>query len=248
MSVYFSAVKNEFLKLLYKKKFTVFLIIQIGVCLIFALIQSIVVRVSDGYLTYGFINMPILLLNIFIQFYIPLVIFMASSDLYATEASDGSLRAALMRPVSRFKVFLSKANAVMLMAVIYMVALFLTATIMQLALGAGMSGFWKSFGSYVLDLIPLMVVVLMAAFLNQLTKSGTLSMLMSIFIYIVLCVVGIFIPQMSGLLFTGYTQWHNLWIGNTIPFGAMAAKVGLLLGYATVFLSSGYYLFDRKDM
>jgi ABC-2 type transport system permease protein len=248
MRLYISAAKNEFSKLLSKRKFIVFFILEMAVVAIAALIQSLIVRVSEGNVGYNLINTPLIMLSFFTYGYIPLIIFMAASDLFASEFHDGSIRATLMRPISRFKLFIAKASAVMLMAIIYLAALFLVTVLTDIILGGSISGFWRSFGSYVIDAFPIIVLVLMASLINQLTKSGSLSMLMCIFIYIALIVVGIVVPQMSGMLFTGYSQWHNLFLGQTIPFGALLAKIGLLAGYATVFLCAGYYLFEKRDI
>ena len=248
MSLFLNVTKNEFSKLLSRKKYIIFFIIEIIFCVVVTLIQMLINRFGSGLIQYGLFNMPLFMLNLLIQAYIPLIIFMASSDLYATEFGDLTLRASLIRPVSRLKIFLAKALAVMSMVLIYLAALFLLATALQASLGGGFSGIWRSFGAYILDIFPLCVLVLMAALLNQFTKSGTLSMLMSILIYVVLCAAGLLIPQVGGLLFTGYSQWHNLWIGETLPIGALLAKTGLLAGYAVIFLTAGYYLFDRRDM
>ena len=158
------------------------------------------------------------------------------------------MRATLMRPVSRLKVYLSKLTAIMAVAGIYLLALLLVTTLLSLLSGSRIENFFMSFGAYLLDAIPLTIVVLMAALLNQFTKSGTLALMMSLLVYFALCVLGIFYPQVSGLLFTGYAQWHNLFFGKIIPIGAMLSKIGLLAGYAIVCFFSGYYFFDRKDI
>ena len=75
----------------------------------------------------------------------------------------------------------------------------------------------------------------MAALINQFGKSATVSMFLCIIVYMVLQIGGIFIPQLSALLFTGYLQWHNIWLGTTLPFGTVIGKIALLLGYGLVF-------------
>ena len=102
--------------------------------------------------------------------------------------------------------------------------------------------------SYMIDVIPMISLVLFAAMLNQFSKSTSLSMLLCIIMYIGLYVAGLIVPQLGSLLFTGYLQWHNVWVGNAIPFFPMLSKIGIILGYGTVFGCVGYYLFERREV
>ena len=248
MHSFLAVTKNEFSKLLAKKKYIVFFIIQILICAVMVLIQLVLERVSDGVIRFGFISLSMSMLTFFISVYIPLMVFMAASDLFSSEFHDGSIRAALMRPVSRFKVFSAKICAVMAMALVYLVSLFVVTVALEVIFGGEARNFWHSFGAYLLDVFPLAIVVLMAAFINQLTKSPTLAMLLSIIIYLVLIIAGTFIPQLSGMLFTGYAQWHSLFLGKALPVDALISKIGLLLGYGVVFTSAGFLLFWKRDV
>lgn len=248
MELFMSSTHNEFLKLLSKRKYFVFFLIEIAICVIAVLVEVAINKASRGTFQIGYMDLSLAMLTFFITVYIPLVVFMAACDTFSAEIQDGTIRAVLMRPISRFKIYISKVAAVLVMSIIYLVSLFLVTTLLEAFFSQGIRNFWVSIGAYLLDIIPLFVVVLMAAVVNQVTKSSTLAMFMLILIYALLMVAGIFIPQLSGLLFTGYLQWHNIWIGQTIPFGAMLSKIGLLVGYAAVFLSSGYYLFERKEI
>lgn len=247
MKLFFECTGNECRKLLHKKKYIVFLIIEVLICLCVLLIQSAVNKVSGGELVLRISNMSLSMLTFFIQVYIPLIIFMAACDLFSTEMQDNTIKVALMRPVSRFKVFLSKTLAVIIFAAVYIITLFLVTNIIEAAVSGSIAKFWTSFGAYMLDIIPLVDLVLMAVLINQITKSGSLAMFLCILIYVVLCVVGVFVPAASGLLFTGYLQWHKIWLGATLPIGAMLSKIGLLAGYGLVFGCTGFYLFDRRD-
>ena len=71
-------------------------------------------------------------------------------------------------------------------------------------------------------------------------------MFLSILLFIGFNVLGIFWSNASGLLFTGYMQWHKIWLGTTLPFSALFPKIALLFGYGMVFFSGGYYLFLKR--
>lgn len=247
MKLFSGTFKGELGKLLARKKFIVFLALEVAICALVMLIQLALERISG--VEFGFtVNLRMTLLGFFIGAYIPLVSFMAACDLFSGEVSDGSLRASLLRPASRFKVYLAKSLAVYVVAVCYLAALFIVSAILELAFGSDLAGLFSSLGAYLLDAIPLAVTILMAVFLNQLVRSPTLTMLISIVLLIAAYIVGLFFPQVGAMLFTSYGQWHNLFIGATLPFGAMMMKIGMLVGYGVLFFCGGYYIFERKDM
>lgn len=245
MQLFGRSYRCELIKLLARKKFIVFLALEVAICGIVLLVQLALEHVSG--LAFN-VNLRMMLLGFFISAYIPLVSFMAVCDLFSSELQDGSLRASLLLPASRFKVYLAKALSAYTVAVVYLFSLFVVTAVLELSFGSTLHGFFESFGSYLLDAIPLAVVILMAVFFNQILRSPTLAMLLCIGVLIAAYIVNIFLPQVGAMLFTSYGQWHNLFIGKALPFLPMMMKVGLLVGYGTVFFSAGYYIFERRDM
>lgn len=235
------------MKLSSRKKYIVFLIIETLICALAMLLQALIARLSRGAVQLGTFGMTFGLLGFFIRFYIPLIIFMAAGDLFSGEAHDGSMRAALLRPISRFKLYLAKIAAVFILAAVYLAALFIVTAILEICAGGTFRTLWTGLWSYALDVIPLAVLVLMASLICQLAHGPTLAMLVSIVVYAGLVLAGIFVPQLGGMLFTSYASWHNLWIGSMLPLSALVPKVALLAGYSTVMLCSGYLLFERRD-
>lgn len=246
MQLFMGVFRGEIAKLAARKKYIVFLVIEVLICAIVLLVQMAVEHAS-GIGLRG-LNLRMMLLGFFISIYIPLIIFMGACDLFSSEVSENSMRASLMRPASRFKVFFAKTLAVYLLGVCYLFALFFVTVILEIVGGSSLHGFFSSFGAYLLDAIPLLVMALMAVFVNQLTRSSTLVMLICIIVLVGSYVANLFLPQVGAVLFTSYGQWHNLWIGTTLPFGAMIMKIGMLLGYGMLFFCGGYYIFERKDM
>lgn len=247
MSMLWQNTKNEYFKLAHRKKYLVFIIIEIVICICVLLVQSAANRVIDGPIVLQINNMAMAMLTFFIIIYIPLVVFMACSDLFSAEMGDSSIKAVLLRPISRAKIFFSKTLAVILFAAQYLIVLLLITTILELISGGSASRFWSSLGSYLFDIIPLIIAVFMAVLINQFTKSSSLAMFMCILIYAVFYIVGIFVPSTSGMFFTGYMQWHKLWLGAAIPVTAMLSKIGILCGYGLVFGGAGFYIFDKRD-
>jgi hypothetical protein len=137
MNLYLAGTVNEFEKLLAKKKYIVFFIIEIAICVLLLLIETALNRVSGGIIEFGAADMSLVMLTFFIQIYIPLIIFMASCDIFSSEIQDGTVKAVLMRPISRLKIFLSKITAVMLLAVGFLASLFLVTVFLEALFSGG---------------------------------------------------------------------------------------------------------------
>ena len=186
MKIFIANLQNELRKLAARKKYYVFLIIEVAICVMWGLIGMIISRASRGVIGAEVVlsGLPMTVLGFFIQVYIPLIIFMASCDVFAGEVHDGTIRASYMRPISRAKQYFSKLAAVTAVAIIYLVVLFVMTTVVQ-AMGArDMTGVFTAFMSYFLDIIPMIVLVAFAGMINQFSGSTSLSMLICIIIYI----------------------------------------------------------------
>ena len=247
MNKFHRAFRGELSKLLGRKKYLFFFLIGTMICALVMLFQLLMERFTHGTISAGFFGTTFGMLGFFIRFYIPLVCFLGVCDLFSGEAQDSSIRAALLRPVSRWKLYLAKSAAAYVTAVLHLAALFLVAAALELLSGGTLRTALTGLASYALDAIPLMVVALLAAFLCQLFQSPTLAMLMCLVVYVGLQLLGTFVPRLGGMLFTSFAAWHNLWIGSTLPFFALLPKIALLVGYGAVFLLGGYLIFDKRD-
>ncbi len=250
MNMFYASLKNELRKLRSRKKFFVFLIIEVLMCAIWILGSLAVTKISTGAIT-GTIMLsylPMNMLSFLIQVYIPLIVFMAACDLFTGEFQDGTIRATFMRPVSRFKQYMSKIVAILILGIIYLGTLLILSAVIQGLVIRSLEGIPTAFLAYGLDIVPLFILVLFAGLVNQFSGNPSLSMVLCVILYLGLSIAGILIPQMSGLMFTGYLEWHNLWLGTTVPFWAMVPKLGLLLGYALIFGAGGYYFFEKKEV
>lgn len=242
-------LRNELFKLRKRKKYLVFLILGGILCVASALRVLVVTYFTDGEVSRQAIlggltssNLPFILL-----IFLPLMAIMATGDLFVGEQSDHTIRFSLMRPVSKGKLFFSKAAAVLVLCAFDLAVLYLVSTLAQVALGGGTKGILTSLGACLLDLIPLAVLVLFFSLLNQMLKGAGLTVLLCIVVYIILLLMGTYLPAVGGLVFTGYLRWHNLWIGITLPFLSLLPRIGLLAGYGLIFGCCGYFLFERKE-
>lgn len=255
MSAFFACFKGELRKLTLKKKYFVFAIISAAACVLTVLIYSLIGKVAAASVGLSrtssagslISEMPMTVLPVFAQVVIPLIAMMAGCDLFASEYHDLSIKAPLMRPITRAKVYTAKIFAAFTISAATLMFVFTAASVCELAVTHSVKNFALSLGSYLLDLIPLFVMVLMVTMINQFTKNSTSAMFLCIIVYILTKIGGILAPTFDVLLFTGYMQWHKVWLGTILPFGALSAKCALLLGYGIIFYSGGFAMFLKRE-
>lgn len=249
MEQFFANLSNELFKLRKRKKYLVFLVLGSAICVASALRVLIVNYVTDGGVSRQAILGGLMSSNLtfILLLFLPLMAIMATCDLFVGEQADHTIRFSLMRPVGKGKIFFSKAAAVFLLCAFDLAVMYVVTTLTQVCLGGGGEGILTSLGASLLDLIPLAVLVLFFALINQLVKGSSLTVLLCVVCYIGLLILGTYMPAVGGLVFTGYLRWHNLWIGITLPLLSLLPRIGLLAGYGLVFGCCGYLLFDRKE-
>ncbi|MCX7715388.1 MAG: ABC transporter permease [Clostridia bacterium] len=245
-----ASYRNELDKLFVNKKYTVFLVIGILICMGKIGVLWAVGAVSKGTVNLKISNLALEMLPFFAEVLVPLVVFMAATDLMCTEIQDNTMKAMLLRPVSRFKLLISKTLAAFTVGAVNFIVILIACTVLEAIFGDA-SKLWGYVGNnaaaYLIDLIPLFVLVLMAMLVNLISKSSTLAMFLCFLIYAVMKYCNYFVIWAGSALFTSYSQWHKLWIGTAIPFSAMSSKIFLLIGSAIVFFTAAYYLFDKRD-
>lgn len=241
-----AVLKNEITKLAGKKKYLVLFIIAILICGGRVGVNQIISRLSGEAIKTSNIIME--MFPFFAEIYVPLIVFMAVTDLVSTEICDLTIKATLMRPVSRFKVVSAKIIASFLMGTVFYAGVFVSCAILQAVFGSvDLAYISKSLGAYIIDLVPLFVLTLFANMINLLSKTPTLSMFLSIVAYALMKYCNYFSPMLNTMFFTSYMQWHKLWIGAMIPFGALSVKIGIITGSAVLLYTAGYMLFDKKE-
>lgn len=250
MRKYIACFQNETQKLFSRKKYIVFLVLEALICAISILsgklVSNLISQNGGPSFTLSIGNTATSMMGLFVSWMVPLIMMMAVCDLFSTEFGDETIKASLMRPISRFKIYIAKITAILFLGIVNFAVICLAASGMELLIYGSVSSFGYALTAYALDLIPLLIVILMAVFINHLCKSTTMAMFLSILLFIGLNVLGIFWSHISGLLFTGYMQWHKIWLGTTLPFSALFPKIALLLGYGMVFFGGGYYLFLKR--
>lgn len=244
-----AGIINETLKICSRTKAVVFL------CII-ALIPVVSVPLLSS-LQSGFgINVvapadfPILILNVLTAFVMPLLIFMAAADMFAAEVGDRTIRMVLMRPVTRLQVFASKQLALLLYICLYL----LVALVASLAsawflpeMGTLSSGSMHAVLAYVVAVLPMMTLGAAAVFFCQFFKNASGALTICLLLYALFKLAAYVFPQVSVFSPTAYTDWHMLWIGQSVLAGKISSIFMFLSACCILFFTAGYYFFDKKE-
>lgn len=246
-----AAYLNELSKLRSRKKYIVFLIIGIALCIIWALLGNLITNIIQRNMSLSLVLAPnpMGVLPLFLYVLLPFLIFMAASDLFTVESAENTMKAALILPVERWKLFTAKLLSIISYVAVYLLSIFICAAVCQLIFGKGetVSSLLISFVSYIIILIPLFVLTCFAALISLLGKSGTLTMLLLIVAYLALSVLPILFPGVGPLLFTSYFSLYRLFVGAVPGFGRLINMLLIVFSSGAVFFIGGSIIFDRKS-
>lgn len=250
MTAFIASYKNELSKLLRRKKYVVFIYIGVGLCLLWTGLGRLLSDFArqQGGLSINITPTPMGALPFFLQALVPFLMFMGVSDLITVEASESTMKAMLCRPVERWKLYATKILAVVSYSAVYLACVFIINVVLNQFFGKplGITDILIALASYILTLVPLAVLACFAALLSLSSRSGTLTMFLLLFSYIILCVLPVFFPILSEMLFTSYLSWHRLWIGALPGAVKLIHMLLTVLGYGVVFFAAGSLIFDRK--
>lgn len=238
--------RSELRRLINKKKYLVITILGTFICFLRLGGNILIAKISGGDIVIKS-NLILGMLGFVTTILVPLVVFMAVTDLFASEVQEDNIKASLMRPLTRFKVMTSKSLAVFILSCIIMLVMFAVCLIIQIISGNSLAGVPQTLAAYLIDMVPVIALVAMALFINMISKSPTLAMLLCIVIYIFFKYLNYYVSPLGQMIFTAYSQWHRIWIGSSLPIGALISKMGILLGSILILYTLSYIIFDSKD-
>ena len=247
MNTFIFILKNELYKLLHKKKYFILLLIAVGFCAVRWGGNALALRLSDGIVKLAG-NVTLEMLPVFCELFVPIIIFIASVDLFTGEYSSDTMKECLLQPVTRFKLLSAKSAAVFILGSTFLLAMYFICMIIQLILGGTAQNALITLLAYIIDIIPLLGITALAVFINVLLKAPSAAMLLSLAVYGVMKYAGIYVAASNSFLFTSFAKLHSLILGNAIPFHSILYKFGILAGSILILYSLSYIIFDSKDI
>jgi ABC-2 type transport system permease protein len=219
-----------------------------------------------GNLLNGYLISYIILGSLWVH--IPFLITLVAGDLLAGEATAGTYRILLTRPVSRFQLVLSKY----LTGIIYTNLLVLWLAIISLGMGFIIFGvgeliviksstviifarddvLWRFLAGYGFASLSMCVVASLAFLFSSLVENAIgpiITTMAIIIVFIIVSAIEINIFQMiKPFLFTNYMAAWRLFFDDPVNYREIIESLLILLGHIVVFFSAAAIIFKRKDI
>lgn len=200
--------------------------------------------------------------------HIPFLITLVAGDLLAGEATAGTYRLLITRPISRFSIVTSKFLA----GIIYTFLLILWLSIMSLGLGtilfgtgellvAGSSGIvilanndvlWRFFLAYMFAVLSMGVVASLAFLFSALVENAIgpiITTMAIIIIFLIISAINVNIFQtIKPFLFTNYMNDWRSFFDSPMDTAEIIKSTLVLAAHILLFYGTALFIFQRKDI
>jgi len=219
-----------------------------------------------GNLLNGYLVSYFILISLAVH--IPFLITLVAGDLLAGEATAGTYRILITRPVSRMNIISSKFIA----GFIYTAFLVLWLAIMSLGIGMIIFGvgelivvkssgiiifarndvFWRFLGAYGFAILSMTVVTALAFLFSSLVENAIGPIISTMAIIIVFLIVSAlqinFFRKIEPYLFTTYMSSWRLFFDDPVDYAALYKSIAILAGHIALFFGATVLIFKRKDI
>ncbi|MBN8546826.1 MAG: ABC transporter permease subunit [Ignavibacteria bacterium] len=199
--------------------------------------------------------------------HIPFLITLVAGDLLAGEATSGTYRMLITRPITRNQLLTAKLIA----ATIYTNLMVLFLGVMSLGLGVILFGtgelivikdiliifakddiLWRFAIAYGIAALSMMVVTSMAFFFSSMVENAIgpiVSTMAVIIVFYILSAINIELLQdLKPYMFTTYMQSWNIIFTTPVEMDELYQAMGILSFHIVLFLGLTYYYFNKKDI
>lgn len=244
MSSVKAGIISESTKLFKRTKYKV-LLICIELLVIFI---GIISNFTEGHINVSLSSFELNILSIFTNILIPLIVFMAVADLFAAEQENGTIKAVITRPISRYEILVSKMISILIYVICVLMITFIISSVIGVLFGrTQIINIPGIFASYIISILPSIPIIFLSILISQLSKSSTSSVMLSVLIYIIIMAFGLIFSSISSVVFTSYTNLYKFFIGAQMPLKSILTVIGLLSGYSLIFFSGAYALFEKRE-
>ncbi|GAB1350016.1 ABC transporter permease [Ignavibacteriales bacterium] len=199
--------------------------------------------------------------------HIPFLITLVSGDLLAGEATSGTYRMLITRPITRNQLLTAKLIA----ATIYTNLMVLFLGVMSLGLGVILFGtgelivikdiliifakddiLWRFVFAYGIASLSMMVVTSMAFFFSSMVENAIgpiVSTMAVLIVFYILANINIDLLQsLRPYMFTTYMQSWNIIFTTPVEMDELYQAIGVLMFHIILFIGLTYYYFNKKDI
>lgn len=221
--------------------------------------------VMSGNLLNGYLIANMILNGLIIH--IPFLIVLVGGDLLAGEATSGTYRMLVTRPVSRFQIITSKfiaGNIYVLAMLAWLAVLSLGVSLLVFGSGellifsngltilAADDVFWRFACAYLTAFVSLSTVFSLAFFFSSLVENAIGPIVATMAVIIILLIVSTLdidiLKKIHPYLFTSYMGVWNNYFTDPVDYGEIIKSCSVLLAHTGVFFGAALVIFKKKDI
>lgn len=218
-----------------------------------------------GNLFNGYLIAYLILSSLFIH--IPFLIVLVGGDVFAGEATAGTYRMLLIRPVSRLEVIISKYVA----GIIYVISLILWLVLLSLVVSILLFGtgnlisfrgkliifdsndvLWRFFYAYSFAILSMITVYSLSFLFSSLVENAIGPIVATMAVIIILFVLSTlpieFFDKIQPYFFTTHMSQWDKFFNENVDFKEIINSAFVLVGYSIGFLILTSIIFIRKDI
>lgn len=218
-----------------------------------------------GNLLNGYLIGNMILNGLFIH--IPFLIVLVGGDLLAGEATAGTYRMLITRPVSRFQIVTSKFIA----GNIYVVLMLAWLALLSLGLSILIFGtgellivqdglvilpandvLWRFLGAYLVSILSLSTVFALSFLFSSLVENAIGPIVATMAVIIILLIITAlnveFLQGIKSYLFPSHLGVWNEFFADEVNYGELIKSCLVLGGHTLVFYGAALYIFMKKDI
>lgn len=218
-----------------------------------------------GNLFNGYLIAYLILSSLFIH--IPFLIVLVGGDVFAGEATAGTYRMLLIRPVSRFEVIISKYVA----GIVYVISLILWLVLLSLVVSILLFGtgnlisfrgkliifdsndvLWRFFYAYSFAILSMITVYSLSFLFSSLVENAIGPIVATMAVIIILFVLSAlpieFFDKIQPYFFTTHMSQWDKFFNENVDFKEIINSAFVLVGYSIGFLILTSIIFIRKDI
>ncbi|MFH0735800.1 MAG: ABC transporter permease subunit [bacterium] len=218
-----------------------------------------------GNLVNGYFIANILLQTLYIH--IPFLIVLVGGDLLAGEATQGTYRMLLTRPVSRLKIVTAKFLSGFVYTTLFMIFIFIISLgVSCLIFGTGeliilrdkvfiyaaSDVLWRFICAYLFAILSMSTVISISIFFSSLVANAIgpiISTMAVIIIFIILSALNFdFIKLIHPYLFTNYLNDWKLFFDDPVDYWEVTKSASVLIAHIAVLYGVTSYIFIKKDI
>ncbi len=234
-------IQNELQKIFSRKSIIVYLALAFLLPLLGAFLSSKI----ESYIGFSVMDSKTFtqfILDFATQLLIPLFVLLISSELFAGEIEEGTLKLTLVR-MTRFKAFFSKVAAMAVMVLLALGVLWLATTIGSVIV---FGTFFINIGFFIVSWLPLVVLGIFSIFVSQWFENSGRALAFLVFLLIMMSVMSYVTPLLGRAMPSFYLDWYGIWGGSHVLL-IMSSSI-YLLSCGVLFFSLGYYKFSFKEV